>query len=1097
MRNINPLYSCSNFQCTERGEKNYRPHRAETPSHPGGVNEAVKERISNRHKGRDYDRDRDRDRRDNRDRRDSRDDRDRDGDHDRERDRDRRDSRDRSSSRDRDDRNRYRDSDRDGGRTPSRNSDGGRTPSRDSMNRDSRARYDRTPAATPSHRYNKWENNPGRGNRSPVDFDDERDDDFDREYYDQDEEQVVDSTKDPFLGDSQTVKIFEENLAQGRLNRRVNPRKLQANQDQSKWEEARLLASGVVTRAGGDEELEEEEAGVHLLVHDTKPPFLTGEITFTKMKDVILPVKDPTSDIAKLAKRGSAVLRELREQKERLKAQKKFWEIANSSSGIAGGELLPGEKKNDDGEEDDMMNKVLEDDGNDRTGSQYSKFVTKKNEAVSDFAKSKTMKEQREFLPIFTCRRELMNIIRDHNVIILVGETGSGKTTQIAQYLHEEGYTRYGMIGCTQPRRVAAMSVAKRVSEEVGCELGGTVGYAIRFEDCTSNETLIKYMTDGVLLRESLNEPDLDQYSAVIMDEAHERSLNTDVLFGVLKKVVARRNDMKLIVTSATMDAGKFSRFFGNVPVFKIPGRTFPVEVMFSKSPAEDYVDAAVKQILAIHLGRPRGDILVFMTGQEDVEATCVLVHDRLQALGEDVPPLQILPIYSQLPSDLQAKIFDRAEGGARKCIVATNIAETSLTVDGIFYVIDSGFCKLKVYNPKIGMDALQVFPISQANGNQRAGRAGRTGPGQCYRLYTERIFRDEMLSNTVPEIQRTNLSNVILLLKSLGVKEMLDFDFMDPPPQDNIQQSLYQLWILGALDNTGDLTPIGRKMVEFPLDPPLSKMLLTSEDLGCTDEVVTIVSMLSVPSVFYRPKGREEESDARREKFMVAESDHLTLYNVYKQWKAKKYSASWCNENFIQPKAMRRVKEIRSQLLDIMEKNKMEIRSSGTSWDPVRRAICSAYFHNAARMKGIGEYFNLRTGMPCFLHPTSALYGMGFPADYIVYHELVYTSKEYMQCVTHVDARWLAELGPMFFSVKESLDSRQLKRKREKEDQLTMQEEMHKREKEMADIAKEDDDIEALRRKRQKIVTPGMKESGSQTPGGFVRKTPKRAGFI
>jgi pre-mRNA-splicing factor ATP-dependent RNA helicase DHX38/PRP16 len=240
---------------------------------------------------------------------------------------------------------------------------------------------------------------------------------------------------------------------------------------------------------------------------------------------------------------------------------------------------------------------------------------------------------------------------------------------------------------------------------------------------------------------------------------------------------------MKLIVTSATMNAEKFSAFFGNVPVFTIPGRTFPVDVMFSKNPCEDYVDSAVRQVLAIHLSHPPGDILVFMTGQEDIEVTCTLITERLQELNEP-PPLDVLPMYSQLPADLQAKIFQKGANDARKVIVSTNIAETSLTVDGIIYVVDTGFCKVKVYNPKIGMDALQINPVSQANANQRSGRAGRTGPGTCYRLYTEAAYRHEMFENNIPEIQRTNLANVVLLLKSLNVKNLLDFDFMDPPPQ-------------------------------------------------------------------------------------------------------------------------------------------------------------------------------------------------------------------------------------------------------------------------------------------------------------------------
>jgi pre-mRNA-splicing factor ATP-dependent RNA helicase DHX38/PRP16 len=262
-------------------------------------------------------------------------------------------------------------------------------------------------------------------------------------------------------------------------------------------------------------------------------------------------------------------------------------------------------------------------------------------------------------------RDELIEIVRENQIVVIVGETGSGKTTQLTQYLHEAGFSEFGMIGCTQPRRVAAMSVAKRVAEEVGCELGEEVGYAIRFEDVTSEKTVIKYMTDGVLLRESLRESDLDGYSAVVMDEAHERSLHTDILFGILKQIARRRQDLKLIVTSATLNADRFSDFFGGVPIFRIPGRTFHVETFYAKVPAEDYVDAAVKQALTIHLSMPPGDILIFMTGQEDIEATCEILAERIATL-ERVSPLLLLPMYSQLPADLQAKIFEGANDGTR-----------------------------------------------------------------------------------------------------------------------------------------------------------------------------------------------------------------------------------------------------------------------------------------------------------------------------------------------------------------------------------------------------------------------------------------------
>lgn len=815
----------------------------------------------------------------------------------------------------------------------------------------------------------------------------------------------------------------EAALTEKKTGKRQSARAAQKQKDVDAWETNRMLTSGVAQRRdlADDFDDDEEATRVHLLVHDLKPPFLDGRTVFSKQLEPVPAVRDYQSDMAVFSRKGSKVVKEKREQKER----KKQAQEATNMAGTALGNLMG--IKEDEGDSAAAVPGEEE-----QSNSKFSQHM-KKNEGASTFSQSKSLREQREYLPAFAVREDLLRVIRDNQVVIVVGETGSGKTTQLTQFLYEDGYAKTGLIGCTQPRRVAAMSVAKRVSEEMECKLGSTVGYAIRFEDCTSKETVIKYMTDGVLLRESLNEPDLDRYSCVIMDEAHERALNTDVLMGLFKKVLARRRDLKLIVTSATMNSKKFSDFYGGAPEFFIPGRTFPVDVMFHRSPVEDYVDQAVQQVLAIHVSQGAGDILVFMTGQEDIEVTCELIKERLDALN-DPPKLSILPIYSQMPADLQAKIFDKAAPGVRKVIVATNIAETSLTVDGIMYVVDAGYSKLKVYNPRMGMDTLQITPISQANASQRAGRAGRTGPGKAFHLFTEAAFKDELYIQTIPEIQRTNLSNTVLLLKSLGVKDLLDFDFMDPPPQDTITTSLFDLWALGALNNIGDLTSIGRKMTAFPMDPSLAKLLITSEEYGCSEEMLTIVSMLSVPSVFYRPKERQEESDAAREKFFVPESDHLTYLHVYTQWKSNGYSDGWCVRHFLHPKSLRRAKEIREQLLDIMKMQKMEMISCGTDWDVVRKCICSGYYHQAAKVKGIGEYTNLRTSVTVQLHPTSALYGLGYLPDYVVYHELILTSKEYMSTVTSVDPHWLAELGGVFYSVKEKGYSAREKRVTETE---------------------------------------------------------------
>ena len=537
---------------------------------------------------------------------------------------------------------------------------------------------------------------------------------LDRDWYNTAEDGVAfgDESHNPFGGTEDVSwadaererELLEKKMA---VRNRVNPKHLQRQKDNDAWETNRMLASNVAQtrdQYSGFED-DNDDVRIHLLVHDLKPPFLDGKTIFTKQIDPVSAVRDPQSDMAVFSRKGSKVVKERRQQKERQKQ-------AQEATGLAGTALghVMGVKEDDTDSAAPAANEAEEK----KKSSKFSVHM-KKDVGQSDFSRTKSLREQREYLPAFAVREELLRVIRENQVTIVVGQTGSGKTTQLTQFLHEDGYAEHGMIACTQPRRVAAMSVAKRVSEEMEVPLGGVVGYAIRFEDCTSKDTAIKYMTDGILLRESLTSPDLDQYSCIIMDEAHERAINTDVLMGLIKKVLARRRDLKLIVTSATMNAERFARFYGGAPEFFIPGRTFPVDIQYSRTPCEDYVDAAVRQVLAIHVSQPTGDILVFMTGQEDIEATCELVAERLTLLN-DPPKLSILPIYSQMPADLQAKIFEPAAPGVRKVIVATNIAETSLTVDGIMYVVDCGFSKLKVYNPRMGMDTLQITPVSQAN---------------------------------------------------------------------------------------------------------------------------------------------------------------------------------------------------------------------------------------------------------------------------------------------------------------------------------------------------------------------------------------------
>ncbi|CAO2609242.1 Pre-mRNA-splicing factor ATP-dependent RNA helicase DHX16 [Lemmus lemmus] len=613
----------------------------------------------------------------------------------------------------------------------------------------------------------------------------------------------------------------------------------------------------------------------------------------------------------------------------------------------------------------------------------------------------------RRSLPVFPFREELLTAIASHQVLIIEGETGSGKTTQIPQYLFEEGYTKKGMkIACTQPRRVAAMSVAARVAREMGVKLGNEVGYSIRFEDCTSERTVLRYMTDGMLLREFLSEPDLASYSVVMVDEAHERTLHTDILFGLIKDVARFRPELKVLVASATLDTARFSTFFDDAPVFRIPGRRFPVDIFYTKAPEADYLEACVVSVLQIHVTQPPGDILVFLTGQEEIEAACEMLQDRCRRLGSKIRELLVLPIYANLPSDMQARIFQPTPPGARKVVVATNIAETSLTIEGIIYVLDPGFCKQKSYNPRTGMESLTVTPCSKASANQRAGRAGRVAAGKCFRLYTAWAYQHELEETTVPEIQRTSLGNVVLLLKSLGIHDLMHFDFLDPPPYETLLLALEQLYALGALNHLGELTTSGRKMAELPVDPMLSKMILASEKYSCSEEILTVAAMLSVNnSIFYRPKDKVVHADNARVNFFLPGGDHLVLLNVYTQWAESGYSSQWCYENFVQFRSMRRARDVREQLEGLLERVEVGLTSCQGDYVRVRKAITSGYFYHTARLTRSG-YRTVKQQQTVFIHPNSSLFEQ--QPRWLLYHELVLTTKEFMRQVRDL----LAQMG-------------------------------------------------------------------------------------
>lgn len=693
------------------------------------------------------------------------------------------------------------------------------------------------------------------------------------------------------------------------------------------------------------------------------------------------------------------------------------------------------------------------------------------NAKPNSFNRRQKIAQQRKSLPIASVEKRLVQEVRNNDTLIVVGETGSGKTTQIPQFLFNAGFCYDGkVIGVTQPRRVAAVTVAKRVAEESGVELGQRVGYSIRFDDMTSGSTRIKYMTDGLLLREALLDPYLSRYSVLIVDEAHERTVHTDVLLGLLKDVQNKRsasaNDcpntknkqlsngmflekgqgvwsgtlkqgqsrrfstLKLIIMSASLDARVFSEYFGGARAVHVQGRQFPVDILYTLHPQPDYLDATLITIFQIHLEEGPGDVLVFLTGQEEIESVERLIQERLRQLPEGNRNMLIVSIFSSLPSEKQMRVFAPSPPGFRKVILATNIAETSVTIPGIKYVVDPGFVKARSYDPAKGMESLIVIPTSKSQALQRSGRAGREGPGKCFRLYPETEF-EKLEDSTKPEIKRCNLSNVVLQLMALGVKDVIGFDFIEKPPRAAIVKSLEQLFLLGALTEDCKLSdPLGHQMARLPLDPMYSKALIQASQFNCVEEVLITVAMLSVESIFYAPREKLEEARTAMKCFSSADGDHITLINVFRaadeflekrksgqsKEKDNKLLKKWCKENFINSRSLRHARDIHRQIQGHVEQMGLHITSCGDDMVQFRRCLAASFFLNAALKQPEGLYRALASGQVVQIHPSSVLFRT--KPECIIFNELVQTNHKYIRNITRIDYLWLTELAPQYYSM-------------------------------------------------------------------------------
>ncbi|OAX79092.1 hypothetical protein ACJ72_06592 [Emergomyces africanus] len=759
--------------------------------------------------------------------------------------------------------------------------------------------------------------------------------------------------------------------------------------------------------------------------------------------------------------------------------------------------------------------------------------------------RAKALYQTRKELPIFPHADEIRKHLRRNDIMLLVGETGSGKSTQVPQFLVDEKWARArtvkvpstatttnnqkaisqttkspndnndlpptktivlkdvtvgGCIAITQPRRVAAVSLARRVADEMGTPLGNSspaskVGYSVRFDSSTSPNTRIKFLTEGMLLQEMLTDPWLTKYSAVVVDEVHERGVNVDLILGFLRNMVSGKNEgrgglpLKVVVMSATADMESLLGFFGeglkqqeekeahsahagsewtgisdedrdserdkgkcdnnklsdevslrsskkDVSVCHIKGRQYPVQVIYSPEPVHDFVDAALQTIFQIHMKEPLpGDILVFLTGQETVESLEALVNEYAVGMDPALPKVQVLPLFAALPQAAQQRVFMPAPPRTRKIILSTNIAETSVTVSGVRYVVDCGKAKMKQFRTRLGLDSLLVKPISKSAAIQRKGRAGREAPGKCYRLYTEKDYLALQDANT-PEILRCDLSQAILNMKARGVDDIVGFPFLTRPSREALEKALLQLFSIQALDEMGKISEIGEKIAKLPLTAQLGRVLLASAEHGpaCLRDAIDIISCLSVENIFLNTASeeRKEEAEKMRRDLYRREGDHLTMLATVRAYASENSDRkAWANRHFVSHRAMQAVMDVRKQLLTQCRQAKLlpnakdstgadgkdTVSPSEANPISILKSFLAGFASNTARLFPDGSYKTIVGNQTVAIHPSSVLFGRKVEA--IMYNEYVFTNRSYARGVSAVQIDWVGEaLGRDDFSM-------------------------------------------------------------------------------